>query len=246
MVKEKTKKMKRSFKEVWTEFKQFINRGNALNLAVGVVIGGAFSAIVTSVTNILLSVCTWAVPGGLNGLITVLPALSDSQKGLAGIGQTFASADLTSIAESYVTAQFPGEEITPTIIQNGISDITSKYTLYGNVYVYNQCATINWGSFINAVISFLIIALTLFIIIKVFKYVKQKRLEALQDAKAQGYITADKINARYRNLRLTNSEIKRLHILLNAGVPKKDIAKLLRISVDSIRRIEKDLAELGA
>lgn len=77
------------------------------------------------------------------------------------------------------------------------------------------------------------------------KYLKQKRLEALQEAKAQGYITADKINARYRNLRLTNSEIKRLHILLDAGVSKKDIAKLLRISVDSIRRIEKDLAELG-
>ena len=82
--------------------------------------------------------------------------------------------------------------------------------------------------------------------IELAKFVKQKRLEALQEAKAQGYITADKINARYRNLRLTNSEIKRLHILLNAGVPKKDIAKLLRISVDSIRRIEKDLAELGA
>lgn len=42
------------------------------------------------------------------------------------------------------------------------------------------------------------------------------------------------------------SEIKRLHLLLDAGVSKKDIAKLLRISVDSIRRIEKDLAELGA
>lgn len=78
------------------------------------------------------------------------------------------------------------------------------------------------------------------------KFLKQKRLEALQEAKAAGYITADKINARYRNLRLTNSEIKRLHILLSAGVSKKDIAKLLRISVDSIRRIEKDLAELVA
>lgn len=77
------------------------------------------------------------------------------------------------------------------------------------------------------------------------KFLKQKRLEALHEAKAAGYITAEKINARYRNLRLTNSEIKRLHILLDAGVSKKDIAKLLRISVDSIRRIEKDLAELG-
>lgn len=76
------------------------------------------------------------------------------------------------------------------------------------------------------------------------KFLKQKRLEALQEAKTAGYITADKINARYRNLRFTGSEIKRLHILLDAGVSKKDIAKLLRISVDSIRRIEKDLAEL--
>lgn len=184
MAKEKKSKLK----SWWSEFKSFISRGSVLDMAVGVVIGGAFSAIVTSVTNILLSVCTWAVPGGLNGLITVLPALSDSQKGLAGIGQTFSASDLTSIAESYVTAQFPGEEITPTIIQNGISDITSKYTLYGNVYVYNQCATINWGSFINAVISFLIIALTLFVIIKVFKYVKQKRLEFENNLREQYYL----------------------------------------------------------
>lgn len=183
-----TKEKKSKLKSWWSEFKAFISRGSILDMAVGVVIGGAFSAIVTSVTNILLSVCTWAVPGGLNGLITVLPALSDSQKGLAGIGQTFASSDLTSIAENYVTAQFPGEEITPAIIQNGISDITSKYTLYGNTYVYNQCATINWGSFINAVISFLIIALTLFVIIKVFEYVKQKRLEFENNLREQYYL----------------------------------------------------------
>lgn len=78
------------------------------------------------------------------------------------------------------------------------------------------------------------------------KFLKQKRQEALNEAVTRGYIAANKINARYRNLRLTGSEIKRLHILLYAGVAKKDIAKLLRISVDSIRRIEKDLAELGA
>ena len=50
------------------EFKEFINRGNAFMLAVGVVIGGAFSAIVNAFVNILLSVATWAVPGGLKGL----------------------------------------------------------------------------------------------------------------------------------------------------------------------------------
>ena len=36
------------------EFKEFISRGNALDLAVGVIIGGAFSAIVNSLVNDLL------------------------------------------------------------------------------------------------------------------------------------------------------------------------------------------------
>ena len=35
----------------WAEFKEFINRGNAFMLAVGVVIGGAFSAIVNAFVN---------------------------------------------------------------------------------------------------------------------------------------------------------------------------------------------------
>ena len=33
---------------MWKEFKTFIMRGNVLDLAVGVVIGGAFTAIVNS------------------------------------------------------------------------------------------------------------------------------------------------------------------------------------------------------
>lgn len=33
------------------EFKAFIARGNVIDLAVGVIIGGAFTAIVTSLTN---------------------------------------------------------------------------------------------------------------------------------------------------------------------------------------------------
>ena len=34
-----------------TEFKQFIARGNVMDMAVGVIIGGAFSAITTSLIN---------------------------------------------------------------------------------------------------------------------------------------------------------------------------------------------------
>ena len=68
-------KKARKGKGLWKEFKEFINKGNAFMLAVGVVIGGAFGAIVTAFVNILLSLATWAVPGGLKGLVTVLPAL---------------------------------------------------------------------------------------------------------------------------------------------------------------------------
>lgn len=36
------------------EFKEFISKGNALDLAVGVILGGAFSAIVNSLVNDIL------------------------------------------------------------------------------------------------------------------------------------------------------------------------------------------------
>ena len=78
---------------VMSEFKAFITRGNVVDLAVGVIIGGAFSAIVTAVVNILLSLCTWGVPGGLAGLVTVLPAANAAQAGIAGIGQSFAASN---------------------------------------------------------------------------------------------------------------------------------------------------------
>lgn len=38
-------------KKFWKEFKEFITKGNVLNLAIGVVLGGAFQAIVNSAVN---------------------------------------------------------------------------------------------------------------------------------------------------------------------------------------------------
>ena len=43
-----------SKKTLWAEFKEFINKGNAMALAVGTIIGGAFSNITKSVTNDLI------------------------------------------------------------------------------------------------------------------------------------------------------------------------------------------------
>ncbi len=51
-------------KKFLNEFKDFINRGNAMDLAVGVIIGSAFTAIVTSLTDDLIYPFITLVTGG--------------------------------------------------------------------------------------------------------------------------------------------------------------------------------------
>ena len=171
-------KKKREFK-LWNEFKAFISRGNVVDMAVGVVIGGAFSAIVNALVKIFLSVCTWAVPGGLKGLVTVLPAANSAQAGMdvsLGLGQVFSADALQQLAEMYAKDVY-GPGVADSVVQQMKTEILSKYTLYGSNYVYNGASTIDWGTFINAIISFLIIALTLFIILKVYNTLQRKRAE---------------------------------------------------------------------
>lgn len=60
--------------KVFKEFKDFISRGNVMQLAVGVIIGGAFSAIITAlVAHIFMPLIGLLVDGGLNNFYTVLP-----------------------------------------------------------------------------------------------------------------------------------------------------------------------------
>jgi len=58
--------MKEKCKKVIGEFKKFIERGNVVDLAVGVVIGSAFSKIVTSIVNDLLTPTIGIILGGLD------------------------------------------------------------------------------------------------------------------------------------------------------------------------------------
>lgn len=46
------------------EFKEFISRGNVLDMAVGVIVGGAFTAIVTSLVNDILMPLIGLLTGG--------------------------------------------------------------------------------------------------------------------------------------------------------------------------------------
>lgn len=53
-------------KKIIKEFKEFINKGNVVDLAVGVIIGTAFSKIVTSLVNDLLMPLIGVLIGGLD------------------------------------------------------------------------------------------------------------------------------------------------------------------------------------
>lgn len=110
-------------KKFWADFKKFISRGNILDLAVGVIVGGAFSAIVTALTNkVIRPLINWilAVITGGNGL------------------------------EGVVT--FLGE---PKYLDEAKTAIDWTNSIY-----------IDWGAFITAIIDFIIIAFTIFLILK--------------------------------------------------------------------------------
>lgn len=117
----------KKFKE---EFKEFALKGNVIDMAVGVVIGGAFGKIVTSLVDDLI------MP--LIGLIT------------AGVN----FSDLKYVMSEAVVEN--GEVITPE-----------------NALMY--------GSFIQNVIDFFIIALSIFIVIKLFTKLRRKSEEAPEE-----------------------------------------------------------------
>lgn len=69
------KKLKKPEFKLLKEFKDFITRGNVVDLAVGMIIGAAFTAIVTALVNNIFKPLINAIPmGDLQGLITMLVA----------------------------------------------------------------------------------------------------------------------------------------------------------------------------
>ena len=58
--------MRKFMKKIINEFKEFISKGNVLDLAVGVIIGGAFQKIVTSLVNDVFMPILGILIGGLD------------------------------------------------------------------------------------------------------------------------------------------------------------------------------------
>ncbi len=75
-------------KQFFKDFKAFITRGNILDLAIGVIIGGAFSAIVTAFTNkIIMPLVNWAIAAitggkGVEGAYTFLKPFYEDVDGV--------------------------------------------------------------------------------------------------------------------------------------------------------------------
>ena len=132
-----------------SDFKAFITRGNVVDLAVGIIIGAAFTAIVTSLVKDLISPFIGLATGGIdfsNMFVTlkgpVLPSLAEAQKAGA--------------------------------------------------------VTFNYGSFINAVIQFLIVSFVIFVLVRILT-----KLRVRQDAAPAAPSTTDVLLTEIRDLLAT-------------------------------------------
>ena len=110
-------------KGIVSEFKEFITRGNVMDMAVGIIIGGAFTAIVQSLVNDLL-----------------MPV----------IGVLFGGIDFSTL--KYVVRA--ADEAA------GIEEAAIKY-----------------GSFIQAIVNFLLIAIVIFLLVKGINKMRRKKEE---------------------------------------------------------------------
>ncbi|MBQ8295653.1 MAG: large conductance mechanosensitive channel protein MscL [Clostridia bacterium] len=129
-------------KKFFEEFKKFITRGNVLDMAVGVIVGGAFTAIVNGMSNFILKpIINWILAlvigkDGLEGAITMLsPAYKD-------------------------------------VLNDAGAVIGTELDLANSIYI-------DWGSFISAIINFLLIAFVLFMIVRTMNKIAEAQAKMI-------------------------------------------------------------------
>ena len=79
-------KRERKKSSFWSDFKKFISKGNVIDMAVGVVIGGAFGKIVTGLVNYIINpfVGIFIQSGSLDGIKTIIHPAIEEVKDAAG------------------------------------------------------------------------------------------------------------------------------------------------------------------
>lgn len=114
---------------MWKDFKEFIMQGNALSMAVGIVLGMAFGTIINSLVNDII---------------------------MPPIGLLLGNVDFANLFVVLKEGGTPGPY--PSLSAAGEAG----------------AVTLNYGVFINTIVSFIIIALVLFFIIRAFNRLKKK------------------------------------------------------------------------
>ena len=92
-----------------TEFKEFAVKGNVMDLAVGVIIGGAFGKIVDSVVNDIVMPLISKVTGGLDFSNYFVPLAGQTTTVLADAkkaGAVFAYGNFITVAINFVILAF--------------------------------------------------------------------------------------------------------------------------------------------
>ena len=88
-------------KAFWKEFKTFISRGSVMDMAVGIIIGGAFTAIVNSLVNDLVMPLLSLLTGGFD--FTKLSVVLGSGEGAATLNYgLFISAVINFLLIAFV------------------------------------------------------------------------------------------------------------------------------------------------
>jgi len=129
---------------MWKEFKEFAIKGSIIDLALGVIIGGAFGKIVTSLVNDI-----------------IMPI----------VGRLLGKVDFSNL---YINLNNPWD--------NSLSLAAAKA---------DKIPTLNYGLFINNIIDFLIVAFSLFIVIKQLNRFKKKAAPAPASVKKCDYCCTD-------------------------------------------------------
>lgn len=115
-------------KKFFEEFKKFAMRGNVVDMAVGVVVGGAFSKIVTSLVNDVFMPVIGLLTGGTN---------------VSGMFALLGKAPDGVVIESIEQAKELG------------------------------IATLNYGTFIQTIIDFILVAFCIFLVVKFINKMKK-------------------------------------------------------------------------
>ena len=161
-------------KKFFDEFKKFIMRGNVVDMAVGVIVGSSFTAVVNGMSNFILKpIINWVLALILGG-----DSLSDV---------------VTMLKPAY--------------------DASGVIDLANSIYI-------DWGSFVNAVINFFLVALVLFSIVKLMNKLRDMQKDIDEHIKKNELTKEDKKILKSRGIKLHNREA------VEAYLKEKEAAEL--------------------